>query len=222
MNLVLMGPPGAGKGTQAERLAEHFQMVQLSTGDLLREAVKAQTPLGRQAEAVMAAGKLVSDAVVTQLLRENLERRLAAGAASFLFDGYPRNAAQADLLDALLVSLRMKLDRVARLVVSEKEVLRRLSGRRVCRNCGATCHVEFDPPNEDGVCDKCGQRALYPRPDDNEASIRERLRIYEQEIQPLVRHYSDQGILVDVPGDGEPDGVFRRLVQAVGLDAAGA
>jgi len=114
MNLVLMGPPGAGKGTQAERLAEHFQMVQLSTGDLLREAVKAQTPLGRQAEAVMAAGKLVSDAVVTQLLRENLERRLAAGAASFLFDGYPRNAAQADLLDALLVLLRIRRVRQVR------------------------------------------------------------------------------------------------------------
>jgi len=217
MNLVLMGPPGAGKGTQAVRLVERFQMTQLSTGDLLRAAIKAQSPLGRQVEAVIAAGQLVADDLVTQLLRETLEQRLAQGAASFLFDGYPRNAAQADRLDQLLDSLDIRLDRAARLVVSEAVLLRRLGGRRVCRNCGATYHVEASPPKVEGVCDACGQRALYQRPDDNEESIRERLLIYESQIRPLVDHYASKGILVDVPADDSADAVFDRLVQALGL-----
>jgi len=210
-----MGPPGAGKGTQAVRLVERFGMLQLSTGDLLRAAVKAQTPLGKEVEAVMASGKLVSDDQVTRLLRENLEGKMAEGIDSFLFDGYPRNQAQAERLGELLATLDLKLDRVLRLVVSEAEVLRRLGGRRVCKNCGATYHVEFGPPKEEGKCDKCGRQAIYQRPDDNEESIRQRLAIFESEIQPLVDFYTNAGLLIDIPADDDPDSIFARVVEAM-------
>jgi adenylate kinase len=210
-----MGPPGAGKGTQAERLCERFGMIQLSTGDLLRAAVKAQTALGREVQSVMASGRLVSDDQVTRLLREELERLLGEGRDAFLFDGYPRNAEQAELLDELLASLELGLDRVARLVVSEAEVLVRLGGRRVCRDCGATYHVKFCPPTIEAVCDKCGSNDLYQRPDDNEESIHERLRIYERQVEPLVAHYRAKGILSDVAADDAPEAVFERLARAL-------
>ncbi len=216
MNLVLMGPPGAGKGTQAALLVERYGVLQLSTGDLLRAAVKAQTALGKEVEAVMAAGKLVSDDQVTRLLRENLEARLAEGKSAFLFDGYPRNEAQAKSLDSLLDSLKLKLDKAVRLVVSEAAVLERLGGRRVCKACGATYHVVFGPPRQEGVCDRCGQKALYQRADDNDESIRQRLAIFNKEIQPLVDFYAAKGILADVSADEAPDRVFELVAKALG------
>lgn len=216
MNVVLMGPPGAGKGTQAVRMVERYGMLQLSTGDLLRAAVKARTPLGLEVESIMASGKLVSDGHVTRLLRETLEASLAKGAASFLFDGYPRNPAQADLLDDLLSSLKIHLDKAVRLTVSDGIVLLRLGGRRVCRECGATYHVRFGPPKREGICDKCGKAALYQRPDDNEQSIRERLAIYAKQIDPLVQRYSSQGLLADVSANDGPEEVFARIVECLG------
>ncbi|MCX7012698.1 MAG: nucleoside monophosphate kinase [Candidatus Sumerlaeota bacterium] len=200
MNLTLIGPPGAGKGTLSTRLVERLGMMQLSTGDLLRKAVKDQTPLGKQVASVMAAGQLVADDIVTRLLRANLERALGAGTTSFLFDG-----------------LKVKLDRAVRMVVSEAVVLRRLSGRRVCRNCGATYHIEFEPPKVADTCDQCGQKALYQRTDDREESIRERLRVYGLESRPLVEHYTAQGILVDLPAEDAPDAICDRLVKMLGL-----
>jgi adenylate kinase len=213
VNIVLMGPPGAGKGTQATRLVEKFGMTQISTGDLLRAAVKAKTPLGLEVASVMAEGKLVSDDQVTRLLRENLEALLAQGKDSFLFDGYPRNEAQAPLLDELLDSLDVKLDYAVLLLVSEKELLRRLGGRRVCKNCGATYHVEFGPPKQEGVCDKCGEAAIYQRPDDNDESIRRRLQIFNDQIEPLVKFYTDKGIMKEVSADGRPDDIFEQLAK---------
>ncbi len=217
MNLVLLGPPGAGKGTQAVRLVQKFGMLQLSTGDLLRAAVKAQTPLGKQVATVMAEGRLVSDDLVTSLLRENLTAHLAAGRNSFLFDGYPRNLTQAQLLDELLVSLNIGVDQALRLVVSKDILMQRLCGRRVCRSCGATYHVLFGPPAKEGICDKCGGE-LYQRADDNEESIGNRLAIYDKEIQPLVEYYQAKGLLVDVNADEEADVVFPRIARALGSE----
>jgi len=214
MNVVLLGPPGAGKGTQAVRMVEKFNMLQLSTGDLLRAAVKAQTPLGQQVASVMADGKLVSDDLVTSLLRENLEKQLAAGRKSFLFDGYPRNLHQAELLDELMNSLNVKLDLALRLVVSHPVVLQRLGGRRVCRSCGATYHVSFKPSIKEGACDTCAGE-LYQRPDDNEDSIVNRLAIYDREIQPLADFYAAKGILVDISADEEADQVFPKIAKAM-------
>jgi len=215
MNVVLLGPPGAGKGTQAVRMVEQFNMIQLSTGDLLRAAVKAQTPLGQQVASVMAAGQLVSDDLVTALLRENLENHLAAGHGSFLFDGYPRNLNQAKSLDQLLDSLKIDLDLALRLVVSKEVVLQRLGGRRVCRACGATFHIHFKPAKADGVCDLCGGE-LYQRADDNEESITNRLAIYDKEIQPLAEYYAAKNLLVDISADEEADKVFPKIAKAMG------
>ena len=216
MNIVLMGPPGAGKGTQATRLVEKYGMTQISTGDLLRAAVKNKTPLGLEVAGVMAEGKLVSDDQVTRLLRENLEALLADGKDAFLFDGYPRNEAQAPLLDELLESLNVQLDYAVRMIVSENEVLRRLGGRRVCKNCGATYHVEFSPPKTEGVCDSCGEAAIYQRPDDNDESIKQRLQIFNDQIEPLVKFYTDKGIMKEVSADDRPDEIFERIAEMLG------
>lgn len=214
MNVILLGPPGAGKGTQAVRMVEKFGMIQLSTGDLLRAAVKAQSPLGKQVASVMAEGKLVSDDLVSELLRENLEMHLANGKTSFLFDGYPRNLNQANLLAKLLDSLNVKIDKALLLVVSRDVLMQRLCGRRVCRACGATYHILFGPPAKEGVCDKCGGE-LYQRADDNEESIGNRLAIYDNEIKPLVDFYRNQGILVSVTADQEADIVFPQIAKVL-------
>ena len=154
---------------------------------------------------------------MTGILREKLETCLAKGENAFLFDGYPRNSAQAESLDALLKSLDLRLDKAVRLVVSDAVVLLRLGGRRVCRlSAGATYHVTFGPPKQEGVCDKCGKAAIYQRPDDNEQSIRERLAIYAKQIDPLVALYAGKGILTDIPADEEADEVFPKIVKCLG------
>lgn len=208
--LILLGPPGAGKGTQSERLVKTLCVPQISTGDLLRAARKAGTELGNQAKAYMDAGALVPDELVLALVEE----RLAAPDAGtgYILDGFPRNEAQAEALAAR----KVELDRVVNLVVPDELLIGRLSGRRVCRNCGASYHVEFRPTAREGVCDACGGE-VYQRPDDAAAVIAQRLEVYREQTAPLVAYYEKAGILRTVAGHGAMDEVFERIVEALEL-----
>ena len=207
--LMMLGPPGAGKGTQAQRLATELRIPQISTGDMLREAKSQGTEMGRQAAAFMDAGELVPDEVVIGIVRDRLSRDDAQG--GFILDGFPRTRAQAEALEGMGISL----DAVLNISVSEDEVLRRLGGRRACLNCGATFHVEFAPPEQAGVCDVCGDE-LVRRADDEPEAIQTRLRSYEENTAPLIAYYESAGKLVDVAGEGSPDAVGERVAAAVG------
>jgi len=214
MYLVLIGPPGSGKGTQAKRMAEELGFVHLSTGDILREAVREGTPLGLEAKKYMEEGRLVPDEVVIGIVREKL--RSPECEKGVVFDGFPRTISQAEALDRILEELGRRLDRVVEVEVSEEEVLRRLTGRRTCRNCGAMYHVFFEPPKVEGVCDKCGG-PLYQREDDKEDVIKERLRVYRKDTEPLISYYEKKGVLVKVKGEGPIEEVKQRLLEAIGV-----
>ena len=202
-HLLLLGPPGAGKGTQSERLAEHFDLTHITTGDALRARPDMETAHGTPRE-YMEAGELVPDPVVNEIVEAALEE-----ADGYVLDGYPRNLSQAEHLDGIT-----NLDVVAFLDVAEAELLRRLTGRRVCSNCGRNYHVDFDPPAEPGVCDACGGE-LIQRSDDTEETVRERLRVYEENTEPVVDHYDAHGDLVVVDGGDSPEAVWRSLRSAV-------
>ncbi len=208
MRLVLMGMPGVGKGTQAMRLSESLAVVHLSTGDILREALKAETPLGLKTKDTMASGKLVPDELIGDMISERLARQDAEG--GFILDGFPRTIEQVAILDRVLEQRGVSLDRVVLLVASEQEIVRRLHGRRVCESCGAVYHVESKPPSKGQACERC-DGALIQRPDDTEGVIRERLRVYREQTLPIVDAYKERGLLVNVEGTGAPDEVFERL-----------
>ena len=213
--LIVMGPPGAGKGTQAARLAEAEGLCRIATGDILRSAVAAGTPLGREAERTMKAGELVSDGVVLGLVDEAIDRPACAGGA--VFDGFPRTLEQAHGLDELLRRRGAAVDQVVVLDVPEEEVVRRLSGRRVCQNCEKLYHIEFDPPREEGRCDACGG-ALVQRPDDRPETIRRRLAVYREETQPVREHYeSGPG----APSFGVTEVAGDRSIDEVSTDVRG-
>lgn len=214
MNVVVMGPPGAGKGTQAKLLAERHGLVHLSPGDLLREAVKEGTPLGLEAKAYMDRGSLVPDGLVIELMRARI--RESGGARGLLFDGFPRTLAQADALDAMLSESGFALDMVVNVVLPEEEAIRRLTGRRVCRVCGANYHLEYRPPNAPGRCDLCGGE-LYQRSDDSEETARARFEVYRRQTEPLIAYYAARGLLRDVDGSGGVDEVAERLSRTLGL-----
>jgi adenylate kinase len=198
MNIILLGPPGAGKGTQASRLVEERAMVQLSTGDMLRAAVAAGTEVGKKAEAVMAAGELVSDEIVDAILSARLdEPDIGRG---FILDGYPRTAVQADSLDRILKEKGLKLDHVIELVVDEDVLVDRIAGRFSCADCNAPYHDRYKRPKVDGVCDVCGSRQFKRRPDDNEAAVRTRMAEYRAKTAPILPHYEAQGIVSRVDG----------------------
>jgi len=201
--LLLLGPPGAGKGTQSTRLAEAYGVDHVTTGDALRANKDTETEYGTPRE-YMDAGELVPDPVVNEIVVEAL-----SDADGFVLDGYPRNLDQAEFLAEMV-----DLDLVAFLSVPEDELVRRLTGRRVCPDCDATYHVEFEPPAEEGVCDDCGAD-LEQRDDDTRETVRERLRVYEENTAPVVEHYRETGQLVEVDGDGTPDEVFAALREAV-------
>ncbi|MFO1462666.1 MAG: adenylate kinase [bacterium] len=209
MNLILLGAPGAGKGTQSKLLQEKWKIPQISTGDMLRAAKQAKTPLGLQAESYMNAGKLVPDEVVIGLIRERLAQPDTR--EGFILDGFPRTVAQAEALGALLKELNRSLGAVVNLAVPEAELVERLTGRRTCSKCGTGYHLHFSPPKREGVCDRCGGE-LIQREDDQEATIRKRLKVYEEQTSPLVDYYQRAGLLRESAGIGTTEEVFGRLV----------
>lgn len=198
MNLILLGPPGAGKGTQASRLQEERGMVQLSTGDMLRAAVKEGTPIGVKAKAVMDAGELVSDEIVSGIIGEALAK--LSPETGVIFDGYPRTAAQAVSLDGILADHGRKLDHVIELAVDEDALVERITGRFTCAKCGAGYHDHFKQTKVDGVCDTCGATEFKRRPDDNEETVRTRMTEYRAKTAPILPIYEGRGLLKKVDG----------------------
>ena len=213
MRLVLVGPPGAGKGTQAEFIAAHLAVPKISTGDIFRANVAGGTPLGIDAKRFMDAGQLVPDEITIDMVRDRLAEPDAGD--GFLLDGFPRTVPQAVALDKLLAAdLGAGLDLVLELVVDDDEVIRRLSGRRTCRGCGKIWHVEFDPPAREGVCDRCGSD-LFQRDDDKPETIAERLRVYARDTAPLIDYYGAQGKLVGIDATGPVEDVTVRAIDAL-------
>lgn len=212
MKLILLGPPGAGKGTQAKMLTERFGIPQISTGDILRAAVKEGTPMGLQAKACMDAGALVPDEVVVGIVRERLQQ--ADCAAGFILDGFPRTVPQAEALTATLDELGKELDAVLSLEVDVEALVERLTGRRTCKECGRGYHLKFDPPRQAGICDACGG-TLFQRDDDQEATIRKRLEVYREQTAPLAGYYQQHHLLSRVDGMQEIGSVQRQLLAAL-------
>ncbi|GAB4103420.1 MULTISPECIES: adenylate kinase [Micromonospora] len=212
MRLVLVGPPGAGKGTQAEFIAAHLSVPKISTGDIFRSNVTQGTPLGVEAKRYMDAGELVPDEVTINMVRDRLAEPDAS--EGFLLDGFPRTTPQAAALDKLLADLGTALDLVLELVVDDDEVIRRLSGRRTCRGCGKIWHVEFDATTRPGICDRCGAE-LFQRDDDKPETIATRLREYSEKTAPLVDYYGAQGKLVGIDATGPVEDVTTRAIDAL-------
>ncbi len=212
MRLILLGPPGCGKGTQAQRMAEEYRIPQISTGDLFRKAVKERTALGQEAKKYMDQGKLVPDDIVVGMVEERLEENDCKG--GFILDGFPRTLEQAKKLDKLLKKKKLDIDSVVSIEVDDNEVVKRLSGRRTCRKCGSMYHVFFNPPGNEGVCDKC-QGELYQRDDDHEDTIRTRLQVYHDQTAPLIKYYTDKGSLSRIEGVGSIDDIFNRIEEVL-------
>jgi len=212
VRLVLLGPPGAGKGTQAKQLEEELKIPQIASGDLLRLAVRNKTPLGVEAKRYMDQGTLVPDDLVIKLIEERLGDPDAA--RGFILDGFPRTLAQAEALRAMLERYRWAIDGVLALVVPDQEIIKRISGRCTCKNCGAMYHTIFDPPRNVGMCNKCNGE-LYQRDDDAEDTVKMRLEVYDTQTRPLLTYYQDQGLLKRIEGVGSLNDVRRRMKTAV-------
>ncbi|MFZ5633306.1 MAG: adenylate kinase [Bacillota bacterium] len=212
MNLLIMGPPGAGKGTQAEVLVKELDITHISTGDMFRNAIKEGTEMGRKAKEYMDKGELVPDEVVIGMVKDRLSQPDCK--KGFLLDGFPRTVEQARALDATLTSLGIKLDGVVNIVVPLDKLMARLTGRRVCKGCGASYHVLFNPPQTEGKCNACGGE-LYQRTDDNEESVGTRLKAYEEKTQPLIDYYREKGILLNINGDQEIKKVLADILKAL-------
>ena len=210
MRLVLLGPPGAGKGTQAKLLQEHFDIPQISTGDILRRAAKEGTTFGKRAKKYMDRGELVPDSVILDIVEE----RLSADDChkGFLLDGFPRTVVQAEAFQTMLDRQNQMLDGAVSLRVPRQKLVARLSGRRTCRQCGAMYHVRFNPPKKEGVCDQCGGD-LYQRADDREETIEARMEVYDRESAPLIEHFRQKGLLREVDGSKTTDEVFREILR---------
>lgn len=213
MNLLIMGPPGGGKGTQCEVLVRELKITHISTGDMFRENVKGGTELGLKAKEYMDAGQLVPDELVVAMVKDRLSKPDCEN--GFLLDGFPRTVPQAEALDATLKGMGILLDAVLNVAVPRGRLLARLTGRRVCRACGATFHVLFNTPKEEGKCDKCGGE-LYQRSDDTEATVNQRLDVYEAQTQPLIEYYGKQGLLKEIDGDQEIGKVTQDLLASLG------
>ncbi|MGR8008896.1 adenylate kinase [Streptomyces hypolithicus] len=213
MRIVLVGPPGAGKGTQAAFLAKNLSIPHISTGDLFRANISQGTALGKQAKAFMDAGNLVPDEVTIGMAKDRMAESDAVG--GFLLDGFPRNVSQAEALDEALKADGQKLDAVLDLEVPEDEVVKRIAGRRICRNDSShVFHVTYSPPRKDGVCDVCGGE-LYQRGDDTEETVRRRLEVYHSETEPIIDHYKGQGLVVTISALGKVDEVTLRAMEAL-------
>lgn len=212
MYILLMGPPGAGKGTQAERLIREYGIPQISTGDMFRAAVKEGTPLGKEAKSYMDKGTLVPDSVTVGIVKERLSKDDCK--KGWILDGFPRTTAQAASLDAILHDLGISLTAVIGINASREDLVKRVSGRLVCRKCGASFHREFRPPVKAGVCDNCGGE-LYQRADDNEKTIRSRLAVYDESTRPLIDYYKASDTYVEINGNQPMDKVFDDIKQAL-------
>ncbi|GAK50206.1 adenylate kinase [Candidatus Moduliflexus flocculans] len=212
MRLILLGPPGAGKGTLAKPLIEKYHIPQISTGDILRQAVKNGTELGKSAKTYMDRGDLVPDDVIIGIVKERI--KAADCQPGYIFDGFPRTLPQAEALDRVLKELGTPLTAVINMEVPEDVVVTRLSGRRTCRNCGALFHIAFNPPAQEGVCNACGGE-LYQRDDDNETTIRQRLGVYRQQTFPLIEYYAKQGVIKTIDGAADAKEVAAAALRAV-------
>jgi adenylate kinase len=215
VRLVLLGPPGAGKGTQARLLEGKLHVPQIASGDLLRTAVRDQTALGIQAKSFMDTGGLVPDELVLGMIAERLDRPDAH--RGFILDGFPRNVAQAEALGSILKRRNEALDKVVAITLPEDEIVKRISGRRTCRSCGSMYHVVFEPPRNDNTCDKCGAE-LYQREDDAEHTVRARLRVYATETRPLLDYYGRCGLLARIDGLARPEQIEHRILCAMGVN----
>lgn len=208
MNLILLGPPGAGKGTQAKMMIDTYQIPQISTGDILRAALKERTPLGLKAKEYMDKGLLVPDEVVIDIIRDRLKE--ADCQKGYILDGFPRTVAQAQALDKVLADMDSAIDHVISIEVDKGELVKRLTGRRTCRQCGRGYHVVFDPPVNQLLCDKC-QGELYQRDDDNETTVRNRLDVYDSQTFPLIQYYKEKNLIRSIEGLGGIQQIFDRV-----------
>lgn len=213
MNIVFLGPPGAGKGTQAKRITERYNIPQISTGDMFREHLSKGTELGKKAKEYMEKGRLVPDEIVLGMVEERLKQSDCE--KGFILDGFPRTAAQAEALDEMLAKWGKKIDYAIAIEVPDEELVKRLTGRRTCKKCGMMYHIEFKPPKEDNKCDACGGE-LYQRPDDNEETVRNRLKVYHESTAPLIDYYEKKGVLHRIDGMGSIDEIFERIVKVLG------
>ncbi len=213
MNLVLMGLPGAGKGTQAEKIVEKYEIPHISTGDMFRAAIKERTALGLQAKEYMDRGDLVPDEVTIGIVRERLSKDDCQ--RGFLLDGFPRTVAQAEALESMLMELGRSIDSVINIQVDKEILMERLTGRRICKDCGATYHLVFNPPAQSGVCDKCGGE-LYQRADDNAETVANRLEVNMKQAQPLLDFYQSKGYLHNINGQQEIEQVFADICELLG------
>jgi adenylate kinase len=212
MNIVFLGPPGAGKGTQAKILIERYSIPQISTGDMLREHRAKGTELGKKAQEYMDKGQLVPDEIILGMVKERLSQPDCA--KGFILDGFPRTVAQAEALDKILSEMGKKLDFALALVVPDDLLVERLTGRRTCKSCGMMFHVKYKPPKVDGKCDACGGE-LYQRPDDNEETVRNRLKVYHESTAPLIDYYKGKGILKEIDGSKSIDEITGQLIQII-------
>lgn len=213
LRIVLLGPPGAGKGTQAKLLQEEFQACQLSTGDILRKAVADQSPVGKEAAEYINRGALVPDSVIVKLVAERLNDKDCR--QGFILDGFPRTIPQAQSLEEILKKMGLALHHVLLMQVPTELIVERLAGRRTCRDCGAPYHRSFDPPKQEGICDRCGGE-LRQRDDDREETVRARLDVYDAQTAPLVDYYRQRGILREIDGVGKVEDIQNRVIQALG------
>ncbi|MCU4138741.1 MAG: Adenylate kinase or related kinase [Thermodesulfobacteria bacterium] len=209
MNIIFLGPPGAGKGTQAKVLVEKYGIPQISTGDMLREHVAKGTELGLKAKEYMEKGQLVPDEIILSMVKERLSQDDAQ--KGFILDGFPRTVAQAEALDKLLEEMGKKIEYVLALIVPDEELVTRLTGRRTCKNCGMMYHIKFKPPKVEGKCDACGGE-LYQRPDDNEETVRNRLKVYHEQTAPLIEYYRKKGVLFEVDGNKSIEEITQQLI----------
>lgn len=214
MRLIFLGPPGVGKGTQAQRLSVRLKSPKISTGDILREAVANKTTLGSEAKSYMDNGKLVPDHVVIGIIRERLKSDDCK--PGFILDGFPRTQPQAEALSTMLKEVHSGIDKVLNFELEDGELVRRLSGRRSCPGCQSVFHAEFNPPRVEDRCDRCSAK-LIQRSDDLPDTIRKRLEVYQSQTQPLIRYYEDQGVLTRINGSGTPDAVYEKLISPLGL-----